>query len=1064
VTEITTHLRESISTSRKSQEARLREALEYAGNLLPIQGPISAFVFLNHLMAFENLPWEQGLRLGRRLFRCEPYQSENQYRESLTRGRIQPGDLVAELKNDLGEAGNEPLGPLGTRYDLRLAMLQYPLQIGPAQELRWFVAETDALTRLRSEITPAMRERFVDATKHWVMRDLHDGAGQRTHHLRGDAHVGAAGQAGGQDSNGSRGGSHGENGSSGTAHDQPNPFLVADLMERYGESSIESWTAEKWESFSLKVLWRVCREGVQGLPPPTPIDPPAIRHRDLLLTATGEDSDQLVNGMLVRFCAAYSDQGFARWSLPNRDDGFYASFCELYRSPGGPPDSWLKGLSLELSRQHDANMTPAESVFESLELLGVPEEEWRDYVTASIIALRGWVSLLHHMVVRGDRVPLPAPVGTLEGYLAVRLILERLALKFVASDQFGYRGTLANLRDELRSKLRGKEHENVEQRAFSVFQLAQVLDWNPQKLLQLSKADWGKLTSEIEAFDNLKRRSVFHLAFERRFRIQTLDAISIFTRRPVEKRKTPKFQISCCIDTREESFRRHLEEMEPDAETFAAAGFYGVAMYFRGAADAHYQSLCPIVVTPKHWVTEEVLYTFEDTHRRRAKTRRALGSAAHGMHVGSRSIAAGALLTAGFGVLASIPLVTRVLFPRFTSKLRKSAQRFVEPPPVTRMRIERIAETPGPTGDHIGFSLEEMAFMGEKLLREMGAVEYSRLFILLGHGSFCLNNPHKSAYDCGACCGVGAPNARAMALILNDPRVRAILRERGVVIPDTTVFLGGLHNTGTDRVTYADLDLLPASHRADFEYARDVLDKVCEVNAHERCRRFQSAPFNLSFPAARMHAEARTEDLAQTRPEFGNASNAISYVGRRSRIRGLYLDRRAFQTSYDPTSDFDDSFILARMLSAVVPVCEGINLQYYFSRVDSPGFGSGTKLPHNPTALLGVMDGAASDMRAGLPWQSVEIHEPLRCLFVIEATPETMLKIMDGNEAIGHIFRNGWAILTVLDPHSSEIKVFQNGQFHVYEPEAEELPVAPTSTDWYRGWRDHLGFAIIEKV
>ena len=50
--------------------------------------------------------------------------------------------------------------------------------------------------------------------------------------------------------------------------------------------------------------------------------------------------------------------------------------------------------------------------------------------------------------------------------------------------------------------------------------------------------------------------------------------------------------------------------------------------------------------------------------------------------------------------------------------------------------------------------------------------------------------------------------------------------------------------------------------------------------------------------------------------------------------------------------------MLTRTLQAVFPVCGGINLEYYFSYVDNTGYGSGTKLPHNITSLLGVMDGA----------------------------------------------------------------------------------------------------------
>ncbi len=143
------------------------------------------------------------------------------------------------------------------------------------------------------------------------------------------------------------------------------------------------------------------------------------------------------------------------------------------------------------------------------------------------------------------------------------------------------------------------------------------------------------------------------------------------------------------------------------------------------------------------------------------------------------------------------------------------------------------------------------------------------------------------------------------------------------------------------------------------------------------------------------------------------------------------------------------------------PVCSGINLEYYFSYVDSTGWGCGTKLPHNVTALLGVMDGAASDLRTGLPWQMVEIHEPLRLLFVIETTPQRMLQIMQQNAGVGLLCRNGGVQLAVLDPLTNQIQVFRQGQFVPYEPEIHELKRVAKSVDWYRGWRDHLEFAQI---
>lgn len=1001
----------------------LTQMIERACNLLPVPGPITAFAFLNTLQALEDLPFEEGILKGARLYGAQPYLTERNYRDKLSQGRIDADDLTSVLKERLSATDDADFCGLTSRFELRLAMLRYEIQSGPPAELRWFIAETDALRRIRREVPIEARTRLIEETQHWIMRDLR-GASTKT---------------------------------------KAESTLLADLMERFDGSRIEHWSDDRWESVSLQALWRICCEGVNQVDISACEMPKLVRPRDVLLEATRRDSDLLVHELLVRFCAAFTDQGFASWSLPDQGLGFYRSFFRLYGDSTSLPDRWLRALPAELKQLEAAGRTPTESILESLDLLGIVETNREEFLTATLLALRGWAGMIHQMEIRGDRVPVPVPAGTLIEFLAVRLILDRIALGYLGQEALGYTGPLSGLRTASQTSSARRSGPSLEQRAFVVFQLAQILGWSPATLHRRSQEQWSVLVTEIEAFGSLERRRYLHAAFERHCHVQILDAISIFAQCKPERVQAPRFQSSYCLDAREESFRRHLEEIAPDVETYAVAGFYGIAMYYRGLADAHFAALCPVIIRPQTWVIEETIYTLEEVNQRRAKARRAIGTASHHVHLGSRNLAWGAVLATGLGVLASIPLVARVLFPRLTARVKRSAEGLIEPPPISRLRLERSTATAGPETEAIGYSLEEMANIGERQLRDMGlTTNFAKLVFFFGHGSFCLNNPHKSAYDCGACSGTpGGPNGRALATMLNDERVRGILAIRGLSIPLTTHFVGGLHNTGNDSITYYDLDLLPHSHLRDFEAAKATLEEACERNAHERCRRFESAPLDISLEAAHRHVEDRCEDLAQTRPEYGNATNASCFVGRRERVRGLFMDRRCFLTSYDPTQDDFEHTILARILGAAVPVCEGINLQYYFSYVDPTGWACGTKLPHNVASLLGVMDGAASDLRPGLPWQSVEIHEPVRLLFIVEATPETMVSIMDRNPVIGRILRNNWAKLAVLDPDSAEIRMFRDNEFQLYEPTSKALPEVSSSIAWYRGWRDHLGFARI---
>jgi uncharacterized protein YbcC (UPF0753/DUF2309 family) len=178
------------------------------------------------------------------------------------------------------------------------------------------------------------------------------------------------------------------------------------------------------------------------------------------------------------------------------------------------------------------------------------------------------------------------------------------------------------------------------------------------------------------------------------------------------------------------------------------------------------------------------------------------------------------------------------------------------------------------------------------------------------------------------------------------------------------------------------------------------------------------------------------------------------------RTRGLFLDRRAFLVSYDPMRD-DDGAILARIMAAVVPVVTGISLEYYFSYVDPTGYGCGTKLPHNVTSLLGVMDGAQSDLRTGLPWQMVEIHEPTRLSIVVEGSPDRVSRVVQHNPVLDRLVRNRWIWLACLDAGSGGLWEFRSSGFVTHNAEHALAVVAGDSAAWYQGKRGFVPPAAI---
>ncbi|XXT63632.1 putative inorganic carbon transporter subunit DabA [Sorangium sp. So ce590] len=997
----------SKSGADEAPAERLRTLLQHAGHFLPAQGPIGVFVHHNTLHAFQHLPFHDALATASALFEAEPFLSEAEYRAHIASGRIDDLDIEAALAERFAERPDERRGPLSRNEIERLA-LRFGVEAVTEAGLRWRIAEAGETRRLRPDLPTEPYRRLIVKTERWLA---------------------------------------------------DRPDAAARLVDQGGGDP---------ESRAALALWEACRR--VPLPPAPPAEPPLVgrvgvdrSHRDLLLALTGEDPAELIDPLFIRLLGAYLDEGVAHWAMPDRAQGLFRAFRRLVLEGSTPAGAHFAGLGAEL-RRLGASAPPAAIVVAALRDLGVAEDRWEGYVTRVLLELPGWAGLIHRLEhTPGDR-PQGSPPASLLEYLAVRLTLARYALRDVARRRLGFEGPLAGLVEHARRAARHAEPPRRSpdcDRPFRLFQLAQLAGLSVAELQPLAAADRIWALEALEALDEVARRRLLHEAYEHHHRVEVLHGIAANLRRPAAERAVvdPRFQVVLCIDDRCEGLRRHFEELSPRHETLGFAGFFGVPIRYRGLDDAGDVSLCPVGVEPAHEIVERP--RGEDAWLLRKGRRRRWARLVHALGHGTRTLSRGLLLTPTLGLLSTIPLVGRTLFPRSAARLRRALERRLLPAVPTHLRSPHEDGEPAGSGG-APFTASEKAARVAATLESMGLTRgFAPIVAVLGHGAASVNNPHQSAYDCGACGGRhGGPNARLFAAMANDREVRALLAERGIAIPDGTFFLGGMNNTTTEEIVFYDEHLAPASHRGEIAALIDALGEARKRHAHERCRRFASASERLSPERALAHVEARAVDLSEARPELGHATNAVCVVGHRELTRGLFLDRRAFLVSYDPAQD-PTGAILERVLLSAGPVGAGINLEYYFSRVDNLRYGAGTKLPHNLASLLGVMDGSLSDLRTGLPKQMIEIHEPVRLLVIVEASTETAAAICARQPSLRELIFNGWIQLVCVDPATGQIAHLARGAFAPFTPPEHPLPTVQRSADWYAGKRGFLPPAIV---
>lgn len=492
------------------------------------------------------------------------------------------------------------------------------------------------------------------------------------------------------------------------------------------------------------------------------------------------------------------------------------------------------------------------------------------------------------------------------------------------------------------------------------------------------------------------------------------------------KKNDTAFQAFFCMDDRECSIRRNLEYVAPEVETFGTPGHFNLDIYFQQEKAVLYTKCCPAPMTPKFLIKE----ISKDKKKQ------------SDIHYSKRShgLVQGWIYTHTVGFWSGVKLMLNVFHP---TENASSVSSFNHMNPKSKLTILHDNDWKEEDGLQVGYTIEQAAERIAGVLESTGCVSgFSRIIYIVGHGSSSSNNTHYAGYNCGACSGrPGSVNARAFSALANMKEVRDQLKNRhGIVIPEETVFIGALHDTARDDMQFFDTDKLTEAQKKEHGQYQGLFLKALDLTAKERSRRFMSIDTKRKASDVHKDVRTRTVSLFEPRPELNHSNNTVTIIGPRRLSRGLFLDRRSFLNSYDCKLD-PEGKALAGILGAAHPVVGGINLEYYFSRVDNDNFGAGTKLPHNVMGLIGVANGVDSDLRTGLPSQMIEVHDPLRMLVIIEQKPEIVLSVLENNPHLFEWYRNDWMQLVVLDPDDRTCLRFKGGEFAAYTPVHAETEV-----------------------
>ena len=486
---------------------------------------------------------------------------------------------------------------------------------------------------------------------------------------------------------------------------------------------------------------------------------------DVARDVTGKDWADFVTESISRWAGTYFDQGQSYWKSPWADLSPYAAWRAEAAVDRTPEVMGLHHFRKTVAQLPDSAI---ETVETAINILEIPMAGLETYLHRLLLTIHGWASYARYQLWEAELYE--REDDTLIHVLAIRLAWEVGLMK--AFEKHGLFAAWKSRRDEL-------VESEIEQEQQAI--LAGDL------LLQ-------------RAFEKAYQRELFS-------RVASSQQVKPEARRQV--------QAAFCIDVRSEVFRRALETVSDGVETIGFAGFFGFPIEYVRLGDTHGGAQCPALLTPQFVIAESVSGASEGEVNS-ITTMRAMRQR---IAKAWRMFKFGAVSCFGFVGPVGLAYIKNLV-------LDTLGQTRPVPLPasygIDKTTYKRLTPTitPGTLGERIvGMTPEQRLDIAEGVLKAMSLTDnFARIVLLAGHGSSTVNNPYATGLDCGACGGhTGEANARVAAQVLNDHQVRVGLLERGIAIPDDTVFAAAQHDTTTDEVTIFDSEKMPASHMTELE-------------------------------------------------------------------------------------------------------------------------------------------------------------------------------------------------------------------------------------------------------